>query len=138
MSINLKTKLVKTNFTLLNVQKDAVSLIDHIMEELKDIDLTQMKLDPSFIQFICLKIENQCQSSKGENPNKKDIFITIIKKLFPEITQSEIDTAVKIVDFLVKNVLIKTNDGYIQNNICLKSCHINRSSRTYWALLRYY
>jgi len=107
MSINLKTKLVKTNFTLLNVQKDAVSLIDHIMEELKDIDLTQMKLDPSFIQFICLKIENQCQSSKGENPNKKDIFITIIKKLFPEITQSEIDTAVKIVDFLVKNVLIK-------------------------------
>jgi hypothetical protein len=66
-----------------------------------------MKLNPSFIQFICLKIENQCQSSKGENPNKKDIFITIIKKLFPEITQSEIDTAVKIVDFLVKNVLIK-------------------------------
>jgi hypothetical protein len=107
MSINLKTKLVKSNFTLLNVQKDAVSLIDHIMEELKDIDLTQMKLDPAFIQFICLKIENQCQSSNGEKPNKKDIFITIIKKLFPEITQSEIDTAVKIVDFLVKNVLIK-------------------------------
>ena len=108
MSIKLKTKLVKSNFTLLNAQKDAVSLIDHIMEELKDIDLTQMKLDPGFIQFICLKIENQVKSNKiEEKPNKLDIFVTIIKKLFPEITQQEIDTALKIVEFLVKNFLIK-------------------------------
>jgi hypothetical protein len=107
MSIKLKTKLVKSNFALLNVQKDAVSLIDHIMEEVNDIDLTQMKLDPAFIQFICLKIENQCQTNKNEKPNKLDIFITIIKKLLPEITQTEINTAVKIVDFWLKMFLSK-------------------------------
>ena len=69
MSIKLKTKLVKSNFTLLSVHKDAVSLIDHIMEELKDIDLSQMKLDPAFIQFICLKSKinlNQVNQMKNQ------------------------------------------------------------------------
>jgi predicted transcriptional regulator len=54
-------------------------------------------------------IENQVKKStdKDTKPNKMDIIISILKKLFPKISEQEVDIAKNIVEFLLKNDMIK-------------------------------
>jgi hypothetical protein len=79
------------------------------LEELSDIDLTNLKLDPEFLKYLAQLIENQVKKSndKDTKPNKMDILISILKKLFPKITEQELDIAKGIVEFLLKNDMIK-------------------------------
>jgi hypothetical protein len=106
--LKTKTKLVKGNFMLLKKQDEKI-LIDYVLEELSDIDLTNLKLDPEFLKYLCQLIENQIKKSKDKDtkPSKMDILIFILKKLFPKITEQEIDVAKNIVEFMLKIDMIK-------------------------------
>jgi translation initiation factor 2B subunit (eIF-2B alpha/beta/delta family) len=106
--LKTKTKLVKGNFQLLKKQ-DEKTLADYVLDELKDLDLTNLKLDPEFLKYLAELIENQVKKSKDKDtkPNKMDILISILKKLFPKISEQELDIAKNIVEFLLKNDMIK-------------------------------
>lgn len=107
MNIKLKTKLVKANFTLTQ-KKQEKSLIDYVMDELKGLDLSNLKLDPDFILYISEVIENQVKNKDDDaKPNKLDIFVEILKKLFPNISKEDLDNAKKILEFLLKNSMVK-------------------------------
>jgi len=109
-NVNIKAKLVKGSFQVIKKQ-DEKTLIDFVMDELKDLDLSTLKLDPSFLQYLSELIENQVKKSpdddKKSKPDKMDILVNILKKLFPSISTAEIDTAKKIVEFLLKEHLVK-------------------------------
>lgn len=109
-AIKLKTKLVKPNFSLTLCQEQK-TLIDYVLEEMKGIDVDAMKLQPEFLMYISEIIENQVAKKGAEEkdakPNKMEILIEILKKLFPKITQSEIEACRGIVEFLLKNKMVK-------------------------------
>lgn len=106
-SIKLKTRLVKANFTLA-MKNEQKSLVEYIMDELKGIDLSNLKLDPDFIKYLASLIENQVKT-KGDDakPNKLDIFVELLKKLFPNISKEDLDNAKNILEFLLKNNMVK-------------------------------
>ncbi len=107
MSIKLRAQLVKPNFHL-SMKKEQKTLSDHIMEQLTNIDISSLKLDPDFIRYICELIENQVKTDEKEaKPNKLDIFMEIIKKLFPNVPEADLNTAKGIVEFLLKNKMVK-------------------------------
>lgn len=110
MSIKLKTKLVKPNFSLTLCQEQK-TLVDYVLEELKGLDVDAMKLQPEFLMYISEIIENQVAKKgadeKDAKPNKMEILVEILKKLFPKITQQEIDAGRGIVEFLLKNKMVK-------------------------------
>lgn len=103
--VNLKTQLVKTSFKI-EQMKQSTTLIEFIEQELKNIDLNNLKLDPDFIKYIANLIENHTSSSK-EKINKLEAFETIVKKLFPNISKEDLKVATGILEFLLKNKLVK-------------------------------
>lgn len=74
-NIKLKTKLVKSNFTL-NMKIESKSLCDYICDELKGLDITNIKLDPEFIKYIAELIENQVKKASEDEtkPNKLEFY----------------------------------------------------------------
>ena len=106
--LKTKTKLVKGNFQLLKKQ-DEKTLADYVLEQLSDIDLSTLKLDPEFLKYLAELIENQIKKStdKDTKPSKMDILVSILKKLFPKISEAEVDVAKNIVEFMLKNEMIK-------------------------------
>jgi len=111
MPSKLKTslKLVKKHFAFLVKDNEAV-LLDFLMDQLKNIDLKELKVDIKFILYICELIENQVEPSPNPNepkPNKLLVFKTILTKLFPQISSDEINCSVKIVEFLLENGLVE-------------------------------
>jgi hypothetical protein len=107
MTVKLKTQLVKPNFHL-SMKCEQKGLVEHIINELTGVDLSNLKLDPDFIRYIAELIENQVKTNDAQSkPNKLDIFIEIIKKLFPNIATQDIDNAKGILEFLLKNKMVK-------------------------------
>jgi len=107
--IKLKTKLVKPGF-LLERKQEQKNIVDYIIDELRDVDIKSLKLDPEFLQFISTIIENQVSSKKATTetkPNKMDILVDCIQRLFPHITAEDIETSKRIVEFLLKQRLVK-------------------------------
>jgi hypothetical protein len=109
-TIKLKTKLVKSHFSLVTKQEQK-NLVDYILDELKGLDITKLQLDPDFLKYLAELIENQVSKKSTESaeskPSKMDILVEVIKRLFPQITETELDASRGIVNFLVANKLIK-------------------------------
>ena len=109
-SIKLTTKLVKGHFSL-TLKQEQKNLIDFIMDELKDLDLSSLKLDPDFLKYLSEIIENQVKKKIGDDastkPSKMDILVELLKRLFPQVTDVEIDACRGIVEFLLKQGLVK-------------------------------
>ena len=109
-TIKLKTKLVKSHFSLV-MKQEQKNLVDYILDELKGLDITKLQLDPDFLKYLAELIENQVSKKSTESaeskPSKMDIMIEVIKRLFPHITETELDACRGIVNFLVANKLIK-------------------------------
>ena len=109
-TIKLKTKLVKSHFSLV-MKQEQKNLVDYILDELKGLDITKLQLDPDFLKYLAELIENQVSKKSTESaeskPSKMDIMIEVIKRLFPHITDTELDASRGIVNFLVTNKLIK-------------------------------
>lgn len=108
-SIKLKTTLVKPHFSL-TMKQEQKNLIDFIMDELKGLDIATLSLDPDFLKYLAELIENQVSNKSGDasvKPSKMDIMVEIIKRLFPEIGTVEVDACKKIVEYLLKNSMVK-------------------------------
>jgi hypothetical protein len=106
-AVKIRARLVQSSLAI-KEKHDELSLMELIEQQLKGLDVSAVKLDPSFIQYIASLIENQCQKhSQGEKPNKLQIFEDILKRLFPSIQQSEVDVAKQILHFLLKNKMVK-------------------------------
>ena len=108
-TIKAGTKLVKSHFAVV-LKQERKNLIDFITDELKDLDLCKLKLDPDFIKYVCDLIENQVTTPADTSVPKTDkmeTFIEILKRLHPSITDAEIDVAKGIAEFLLMNKMIK-------------------------------
>lgn len=128
--VNLSTKLVKSNFKITQM-KEQHSLIDYLSEELKGADLKSLKLDPDFIRYISEVIENDVakgEKEKGdEKVNKLELFVSILKKLYPDIKPDELEIAKGMLEFLLKNELVKKTKlkkivmFYLKKKFCICS-----------------
>jgi hypothetical protein len=109
-TIKLKTKLVKSHFSLV-MKQEQKNLVDYILDELKGLDIAKLQLDPDFLKYLAELIENQVSKKSTESaeskPSKMDVLVEVIKRLFPHITETELDASRGIVNFLVTNKLIK-------------------------------
>ena len=103
------TKLVKSHFSVV-LKQERKNLIDFVTDELKDLDLCKLKLDPDFIKYVCDLIENQVTAPTDASVPKTDkmeTFVEILKRLHPSITDVEIEVAKSIAEFLLMNKMIK-------------------------------
>ncbi len=109
-SIKMQTKLVKPHFSL-TLKQEQKNLIDFVMGELKELDISNLKLDPAFLKYLSELIENQVQQRSDDTttdkPSKMEILVEILKRLFPTMPEAEIDASRNIVEFLLKNKLVK-------------------------------
>ena len=109
-TIKLKTKLVKSHFSLA-MKQEQKNLVDFILDELKGLDIGKLQLDPDFLKYLAELIENQVSKKSPESaeskPSKMDILIEVIKQLLPHITDTELDACRSIVNLLVTNKFIK-------------------------------
>ena len=106
-SIKLKTKLVKPSF-IIKIKQEQKNLIDYILDELKDVDVKDMKHDPEFLKYLADLIENQItqEDDQGNKVTKMDVFVEIMRRLFPAIKDEELDSSKRIVEYLLKNQLV--------------------------------
>jgi hypothetical protein len=109
-TIKLTAKLVKPHFSLV-MKQEQKNLVDYIIDELKEIDIKSLKLDPDFLRYLAEIIENQVLKKKVDTadtkPSKMDILIEVLKRLFPHIPEQELEACRGIVEFLLKNKMIK-------------------------------
>lgn len=107
--VKLKTSLVKCDFPL-KTKKMALSLCEHICEELKGVELD--KLDPELVHFVCNKIENEFPKLENKDQiGKKDVFFQVYDKLFDDpknkLTASDKDIISKMIEKLLKHGLVQ-------------------------------
>lgn len=110
MSIKARTKLVKMSYSLTMKQSEVV-LLDYIKKEVENMDIKDKHLDPEFLEYLCNLIENQIDerptNEKDSKPDKKEIFLNILKALYPNITANETKYAGNIAEFLLKKKMVK-------------------------------
>ena len=105
--VNLKTQLVKSNFKITQM-KEEKSLIEYVEEELKDLDVSTLKLDPEFLKFIAEIIENYNDKNiKDEKIDKLSVFKMVLKKFYKDLSPVDEKIAVGILEFLLRHKLVK-------------------------------
>lgn len=123
------TQLVRPNFNV-KLAQQGLSLTEHIISEVGQLpNLVDLKYDPSFIQYICDKIENEITAHKNQQNNsslllksnttsnniiqyylenpKIIIFWQIYNKIYGDISNQDQAIINAIIDFLIKNKLVK-------------------------------
>jgi hypothetical protein len=108
-TLKLSTQLVKPHFLVVQKQEQK-NLVDVVLDELKSVAVDGLKLDPDFLKYLAEMVENQIgatSSSPDTKPNKMEVVVTILKRLFPLISDSEIDASKSIIEFLLKNKLVQ-------------------------------
>lgn len=105
--VNLKTQLVKSNFKITQM-KEEKGLMEYIEEELKDLDVSTLKLDPEFLKFIAEIIENYNDKNiKDEKIDKLSVFKMVLKKFYKDLSPVDEKIAVGILEFLLRHKLVK-------------------------------
>ena len=107
-TIKLNTKLVKPHFTIV-MKQEQKNIIDHVLDTLKDVDISGLSIDPDFLKYLSELIENQVTSvsDTSAKPGKIDILSEVLKRLYPNISDSDLATSINIVEYLLKNNLVK-------------------------------
>ena len=107
-TIKLNTKLVKPHFTIV-MKQEQKNIIDHVLDTLKDVDISGLSIDPDFLKYLSELIENQVTSvsDTSAKPGKIDILSEVLKRLYPNISDSDLATSINIVKYLLKNNLVK-------------------------------
>jgi len=85
-------------------------IVLYILEQIKNIDIGQMRMHPEFIKFICEIIENQVPKKRKTNVNvndmdKMELFIEVFKEI--RSNEEQINEAKTVVAFLLSNNMIK-------------------------------
>ena len=105
--VNLKTQLVKSNFKITQM-KEEKGLMEYIEEELKDLDVSTLKLDPEFLKFIAEINENYNDKNiKDEKIDKLSVFKMVLKKFYKDLSPVDEKIAVGILEFLLRHKLVK-------------------------------
>lgn len=100
-------ELVKPKFNLVGAQTTA-QLVDYIVKKLQGIDnLATMKTDPEIIKYICNLVENVFYDNKALKLDKKQIVFQILRKVIPILTDDDVLSIGKTIEFLHSNKLIK-------------------------------
>jgi hypothetical protein len=80
-------------------------LVDYILDELKGLDVSKLKLDPDFLKYLAEITENQVKPNKdgdkSTKPNKMDILLELVRRLFPHASDGEVQGCKGIVEFLL-------------------------------------
>jgi hypothetical protein len=102
-TIRLRTKLVKPPVSLL-LKQEQKSIIEHILDEVKGLDVAGKRHDCDFLQWIAQIIESQVETPvDGAKPSKMDIFKEALRKLYPDITDDQLLVCQGIIEFALKN-----------------------------------
>jgi hypothetical protein len=108
-NVRLPTKLVEPHYLIVQMQEQK-NLTNFILDTLKSIPIEELILDPDFLKYIAQLIENEikCNTTKlTSKPDKMSILVSILKTLFPTISDSDINNSKKIVEFLLVNAMVK-------------------------------
>jgi hypothetical protein len=76
------------------------------MSQVEGLDISTKKHDCDFLKFLSEIIENQVETKPGDGmvkPSKMDIFKEIWRKLYPDITDAQLDICQGIIEFALKN-----------------------------------
>lgn len=83
-------------------------IIEYIVNEIKLIpNYETLSSDLHLLTHICNMIENLQRSDLSPKLDKKEIFLEIIKQLFPELTTENHIFISNFVDFICSNNLVK-------------------------------
>ncbi|RZK27133.1 MAG: hypothetical protein EOO43_00595 [Flavobacterium sp.] len=107
-AIKLRASLVKPHFSLKQKQ-ETKNVVDFILDELKHLDISSLKLDPDFLKYLAEVIENQVSKPKDDSdkPDKMGIMVELLRKLFPHIADEQIEQCKGIIEYLLKNDMVK-------------------------------
>jgi len=107
--LKTRAKLVKMNFKI-EEKKEEKTLCESLLSELEGVDISSLKLDSEFIKTVAELIENQISNKNkkaDETIDKLQLFMQIMKKLFPKLSDDDSKTAVNILEFMLKQKLVK-------------------------------
>jgi hypothetical protein len=104
----------------LKVKKLEVDICKNVEKQLKDMDLSKLKVDPDVILFIANQIENAFNSDKEisySKIDKKSLFFDILKKIVPDINSEEEEIISAILEHLHSSGRIKklTTWGFLKS-----------------------
>jgi len=91
-------------------KKEEKTLCESLLSELEGVDISSLKLDSEFIKTVAELIENQISNKNkkaDETIDKLQLFMQIMKKLFPKLSDDDSKTAVNILEFMLKQKLVK-------------------------------
>ena len=104
-SVKIATQLVKCDIDM-KEKKKACTLQEHIAEEFKGVELD--KFDPNLIRYILEKVDNE-MSHQQDDEHRKSMFFDIYMSLFniKQMTPDEKNNIIKIIDFLLKEKMVR-------------------------------
>jgi hypothetical protein len=86
----------------------SAQIIEYIVNEIKLIpNFDTLSNDLHLLTHICNMIENLQRSDLSPKLNKKEVFLDIVKHLFPNLTVENQVFIDNFVDFIVSNGLVK-------------------------------
>jgi hypothetical protein len=83
-----------------------IKLVQTIFERASEIpNYGTLKGDQEFLKFICLMIEHGIDNSKKKckKIDKKDICLTVYKKLYSNITPADLEQISNNIEYLIEN-----------------------------------
>jgi hypothetical protein len=94
------------------------NIATHIVNDLQVIpNLLQLKLDNELIERVCNLIEFYV--SKKMNLDKKELALSVFKKIDPNITEDELNHIGNTIEYFVSNNTIKKNTKTYKSCISL-------------------
>jgi len=113
---NVKSKSKLTSGLL--IKKTSGDIVDTIVKDLqetfKNVDFEDIKKDQGMIYYIMQEIEKFVSASKDLTTDQKtkidknSLLVQVVKKLFPTITQSELETIEYAISFIADSKLLTT------------------------------
>lgn len=107
--VKSSSALVKPK-NLLKTLRRTGDVIQLVLDTLKDIpEIEKQKFNPDLILYICRVVENSYdkKSLADQKINKKEMVFSIVKKLYPSLTEVEKQTIDQIIEHLHSSGRIK-------------------------------
>ena len=91
-------KLVPLKRTLLGYHTHA-QIVENIVSHITSLgDLGEIKKDPEYVLYVCRLVES-CDFQGKKKPNKKELVLDVICRLYPELRN---DTDLKALDIMIE------------------------------------
>ena len=106
-NINMSDTVLKLVKALNSLDKNVkkYQIFEKITTEVRKVAHLTSSTNADLLQFVASLIENLV--AKRDKIDKKELFIDILRAVFPQITSDEINLAIQIVQSLLDNKIIK-------------------------------